>query len=114
MVSIKYPFPPVIFNVGVFVTSIIFNVGVFVTLERVVYKSNNSRLSKCFGIHVYKVEKLYVWTDVAVRTSIWSREESSLVEFLTKQKHLIVYRTAGFLIFKSFLDCSRKQSNCSY
>ena len=39
-------------------------------------------LSRLCGIDVCKVEKSYVWTDVAVQTSSWSTDDK-LVECLT-------------------------------
>ena len=64
-----------------------FDVGISVTsispLEWVVYKCSIRDLSRLCGIDVYKVEKSYVWTDVAVRTSSWSRDDNKLVELFT-------------------------------
>ena len=37
------------------------------------------------GMEVYSVEKAYVSTDVAVRTSNWSRDDSRHVEFFSIQ-----------------------------
>ena len=43
---------------------------------------------------MYKVEKSYVRTDVAVKTSSWSRNGNRLVEFLTIQMLLTPLRLA--------------------
>ena len=78
MVSMKYSFSTCNSNVRIYVTSIS-------PLEWIVYKWSAviRDFSRLCGIDVYKVEKSYVWTDVAVRTSSWFRDDNRLVEFLT-------------------------------
>ena len=76
MVSIKHPYPLVILMwVYLLLPSLLLNELCTSAVIR--------DFSRLCGIDLYKVEKSYVWTDIAVRTSSWSRDDNRLMEFLT-------------------------------
>ena len=76
MVSMKYPFPLVVLMwVYLLLPSLILN--------ELCTSAAIRDLNRLCGIDMYKVEKSYLWTDVAVRASTWSRDHNRLVEFLT-------------------------------
>ena len=75
MVSIKYPFPPVIL------------MWVYLLLPSLLLKKLCTRVAirdfnRLCVTNIYKVEKSYVLTDIAVRTSSWSLDDNRLVDFL--------------------------------
>ena len=76
--SMKYPFPLVILTwVYLLLQSLLLNE----VCTSVVIRDFSS-MCRIDGYKV-EVEKSFVWTDVAVRTLSWSRDDNRLVEFLT-------------------------------
>ena len=92
MVSMKYPFPLVILMW-------VYLLLPFLLLNELCISAVIRDLSRLCGIDVYKVEKSYVWTDVAVRTSRWSRDDNRLVEFLTIHMLLTPLRLVLVLLY---------------
>ena len=82
MVSMKYPFPLIILMWAYLLLP-------FLLLNELCITAVIRDLNRLCGIDVYKVEKSYVRTDVAVQTSSWSRDDNRLVEFLTIHMLLI-------------------------
>ena len=76
MVSVKYPFPLVILMW-------VYLLLLYLLLNELCTSVVIRDFSKLCGIDVYEVEKSYVWTDVSVWTSIWSKDDNRLVKFLT-------------------------------
>ena len=84
MVSMKYPFPLVILMW-------VYLLLPFLLLNELCISAVIRDLSRLCGIDMYKMEKSYVWTDVAVRTSSWSRDENRLVD-MTQDYSLWLYK----------------------
>ena len=92
MVSITYPFPPVIL------------MWVYLELPSLLLKELCTRIAipdfnKLCGIDLYKVGKSYVWIGVAVRTCSWTRDDNKLVEFLTIHSVLDGFSVPDKVIF---------------
>ena len=88
--SLKYPFPLVILMW-------VYLLLPFLLLNELCISAVIRDSSGLCGIAVYKVEKSDGWTDTAVRTSSWSKDDNRLEEFLTIP-HAVDSIAAGFSV----------------
>ena len=69
-----------------------FNLCISNTSKRVVLRVVIQEFNRLCGTEVYNAEMSYVWTDIAVCTLSWSKDDSSTGEFLAIHTRLTSLR----------------------
>ena len=91
MVSMKYPFPLVILMW-------VYLLLPFLLLNELCISAVIRDLSRLCGIDVYKVEKSFTWTDVAVRIDIQLVQEWQQACGVFNNSHAVDSIAAGFSV----------------